>query len=315
MSEKAENFTSITSITSAGDRHNAQDHEVHLDEIRSHQYGFAEIAEDLTQDQKYYVIKRLNAENLENFEDLPPAVAFILEKIQHLTVEESQEILKDFLDEHGGDINVPIPDYDFVKELVEYHGPTFSEKSLGGYSSDQKGQADVKEHSINSVESAEPGKIFDWELQLKTEAALIAYWSPYPEVRAVTDPFDDPSIPCETLRVYIIGIIWVSLGTIIGQFFSERQPGISLGSAVVQLFVYPCGKFLEYILPAKTFKIWRWKINLNPGPWTHKEQMLATLCYSVSGGSVYATSFINLQKLDRFYQPPEIGQILCQSPL
>lgn len=304
MSEKAENFTSITSITSAGDRHNAQDHEVHLDEIRSHQYGFAEIAEDLTQDQKYYVIKRLNAENLENFEDLPPAVAFILEKIQHLTVEESQEILKDFLDEHGGDINVPIPDYDFVKELVEYHGPTFSEKSLGGYSSDQKGQADVKEHSINSVESAEPGKIFDWELQLKTEAALIAYWSPYPEVRAVTDPFDDPSIPCETLRVYIIGIIWVSLGTIIGQFFSERQPGISLGSAVVQLFVYPCGKFLEYILPAKTFKIWRWKINLNPGPWTHKEQMLATLCYSVSGGSVYATSFINLQKLDRFYANP-----------
>lgn len=303
MSEKLEN---ITSITSAGDRHDAADHEVNLEAVRSHQYGFETVADDLTHEQKFYIVRRLNYDNLNTFEDLPPSVAFILEKIQHLTVEESEVILKQFLIDHEGDVNVPMEDYDFVKLLVD-HASLVSENGVKlkeNSSADEKHDAVVREHSITSLESADHGKIHDWGLQLRTEAALVAYWSPYPEVRAVTEPFDDPDTPCETFRVYVIGIIWVVLGTIINQFFVERQPSISLGSTVVQLLVYPSGKLLETILPAKTFKIWRWNINLNPGPWSHKEQMLATLCYSVSGGAVYATYFINLQKLDRFYANP-----------
>ncbi|PVH13465.1 OPT family small oligopeptide transporter [Candidozyma duobushaemuli] len=303
MSEKLEN---ITSITSAGDRHDAADHEVNLEAVRSHQYAFETVADDLTQEQKFYVVRRLNYDNLDNFEDLPPSVAFILEKIQHLSVEESEVILKQFLKDHKGDLNVPMEDYDFVKLLVDHSSSVSAEgfQRKENSSTDEKHDAVVREKSITSLESAEHGKIFDWGLQLRTEAALVAYWSPYPEVRAVTDPFDDPETPCETLRVYVIGIIWVVLGTVINQFFVERMPSISLGSSVVQLLVYPSGKLLEYILPAKTFKIWRWNINLNPGPWSHKEQMLATLCYSVSGGAVYATYFINLQKLDRYYANP-----------
>ena len=46
----------------------------------------------------------------------------------------------------------------------------------------------------------------DWLFDLKTEAAILHYHSPYPEVRAVTDPFDDPSIPVETFRAYVLGM-------------------------------------------------------------------------------------------------------------
>ena len=29
-------------------------------------------------------------------------------------------------------------------------------------------------------------EIVDWDLQVRLESVLVAYWSPYPEVRAVT---------------------------------------------------------------------------------------------------------------------------------
>ena len=71
---------------------------------------------------------------------------------------------------------------------------------------------------------------------VRLEAVLVAYWSPYPEVRAVTFPYDDPTIPVETFRVYLIGIIWTAIGAVINQFFTERQPAITLAMAVVQVF-------------------------------------------------------------------------------
>ena len=75
--------------------------------------------------------------------------------------------------------------------------------------------------------ASEDFAIVDWGLQVRLEAVLVAYWSPYPEVRAVTFPYDDPTIPVETFRVYLIGIIWTGIGAVINQFFAERQPAIS----------------------------------------------------------------------------------------
>ena len=61
-------------------------------------------------------------------------------------------------------------------------------------------------------------EIVDWDLQVRLESVLVAYWSPYPEVRAVTFPYDDPTIPAETFRVYLIAIIWTAIGAVINQF-------------------------------------------------------------------------------------------------
>ncbi|PVH13552.1 OPT family small oligopeptide transporter [Candidozyma duobushaemuli] len=318
MSEKINHITSVTSITSGTDRHDVNTFQVNLEDVSSHQYGVAEISEELSLEQKLYILKRMEQDNLESFDDLPPSGAFMIEKIQSLDIHEAEQILKEFLSEHDGDVNITMEYYDFVEALSNYKTGVDSESSSKGSVNEKKEMAEKREAIVTerSVESEETGKwndIFDWDLQVRTEAGMIAFWSPYPEVRAVTDPYDDPETPCETFRVYVLGLIWVILGTFIGQYFSERQPGIGLGTSVVQLFVYPCGMFLSKVLPEKTIKIWRWKFALNPGPWSHKEQMLATLFYSVSGGSVYAGHFIVLQKLEMFYNNPKFtvgGQIL-----
>ena len=138
-------------------------------------------------------------------------------------------------------------------------------------------------------------------LQVRLEAVLVAYWSPYPQVRAVTDPYDDPTIPVETLRVYIIAFIWTGISAVINQFFHERQPAITLGMSVVQVFLYPSGLLMEWILPKWKIKIWKWTIDLNPGPYSFKEQMLATIFCGVSNGTSYAGSNILMQKSEMFY--------------
>ena len=79
-------------------------------------------------------------------------------------------------------------------------------------------------------------EIVDWDLQVRLESVLVAYWSPYPEVRAVTFPYDDPTIPAETFRVYLIGIIWTAIGAVINQFFTERRPSITLPCRLFKCF-------------------------------------------------------------------------------
>ncbi len=56
---------------------------------------------------------------------------------------------------------------------------------------------------------------------------------------------DDPSIPALTVRAFIIGIVYVAAGAFINQFFSIRQPGITVSSNVAQLLAYPVGKACE----------------------------------------------------------------------
>lgn len=309
MSEKAHHITSITSNPEHG-RLDAEAHEVDLAAVTSQQFSLSEVADELTLDQKFYILKRLEFSHLTSLDDLPPSAVYMMEKIQGLSVEESETIVKEFLVDHNGDVNIPMEDYDFNELLIETpsNGKTLGlEKALKRSSSDEKQDHFVQEDSVHLLESNDLQKIFDRDLQLRVEAGLVAYWSPYPEVRSVTDPFDDPTVPCETFRVYLVGLIWVILGTFINEYFKERQPSISLGTAAVQLFVYPSGKLAELIFPAKSLKIWKYEINFNPGPWSHKEQMLATLIYSVSGSAVYATYFIIVEKLDMFYGNPKFS--------
>ncbi|QWU88306.1 hypothetical protein CA3LBN_002571 [Candidozyma haemuli] len=306
MSEKAFHVTSVSSHHDT-DRLDAAAHEVDLAAVTSQQFSLNEVAGELTSEQKFYILKRLEFGHLESLDDMPPSAVFMMEKIQELDLHDAENILTEFLKDHLGDVNVPMEDYDFIELLTETgsNGKTAGlNQALDHSSGDEKQEAYVQEHSITSLESNDLKKVFDRDLQLKTEAALVAYWSPYPEVRAVTDPFDDPSIPCETFRAYLVGIVWVVLGTFINEYFMERQPAITLGTAAVQLFVYPSGKLVEWALPAVSFKVWKYNVNLNPGPWSHKEQLLATLFYSVSGSAAYASYFIILEKLDIFYGNP-----------
>ncbi|KAK6456525.1 OPT oligopeptide transporter protein-domain-containing protein [Scheffersomyces xylosifermentans] len=294
-SEKNEN-NQIISIHSANPL-DLEDHEIDLWAVTSNPVSIGEVGTSLSNEQKDLILKRVHLNGLLSVEDLPPAAVFYIQKVESLSTKDAVAILQDAILEFRDDINIPTPDYELLERLVEsYDGKNYNVK--------EKLQSNFDNQKASFEETAHESdfhKIVDWDLQVRLEAVLIAYHSPYPQVRAVTDPFDDPTIPVETVRVYIAGIIWTAIGAVINQFFSQRQPAIELSSSVVQIFLYPTGVALQYILPKWRFKVWKYTIDLNPGPWSHKEQMLATLFYSVSGGTSYVSSYIHVQKMKIFY--------------
>ena len=140
----------------------------------------------------------------------------------------------------------------------------------------------------------------DWLFELKTEAAMLHYHSPYPEVRSVTDPFDDPTIPVETLRAYVLGMIFMAGATALNSFFSPRQPAISLNASVLQLLLAPCGLAWARVVPNWGISIRGRRISLNPGPWTYKEQMFSTIMFTIANGAGGTYYVYLVQKLPQY---------------
>ncbi|KAK7203950.1 OPT oligopeptide transporter protein-domain-containing protein [Myxozyma melibiosi] len=176
---------------------------------------------------------------------------FIYDRLMEMSLEEATEVLTKAYKEHCDDVNFPSDVLDRIEKMLQ---------GRDAYGID----SDV------------------FELDCKLEAVVIKFHSPYPEVRAVTDPFDDPTIPVETLRAYLLGTIWVAIGSFVNQFFYERQPRLNLAAIVLQLFLFPCGKVAQ-LLPDWGFTFRGSRYTINRGPWTHKEQMFATVM--VSAGS------------------------------
>ncbi|KAK9372530.1 OPT oligopeptide transporter protein-domain-containing protein [Lipomyces chichibuensis] len=199
-------------------------------------------------DSKSRIIDRIKDKNSHGSDDSStvndPVSEFIYEKVSSLTLEEGLQILKDEVSYHDDDVNFPALTLSKIKGLIAGEGHDEDPDS--------------------------------YEIDVKIEAALIKYHSPYPEVRAVCDPFDDPTIPVETIRAYILGTIWVLIGSFVNMFFNQRQPTLRIQSTVIQRLLYPCGKLAER-LPDWSFSFRGRRYSTNPGPWTHKEQMLATV--------------------------------------
>lgn len=194
-------------------------------------------------------------------------IDYVIDKIETLTVEECKAIIAKLLKDHEYDYNFSSSQRVKLAALAE--GP------LEGQSTEE------------------------WELALKTETAVNKFYSPYPEVRAVATPTDDPSIPCETIRAHLLGYIWAVIAQFTNSLFNSRYPAISLSSAVVQILLYPCGKFLAWALPDWGFNIGGTRYSLNPGPWSYKEQMLSTIIVDV--GLLSAYCFWNIQTQTVYY--------------
>lgn len=147
----------------------------------------------------------------------------------------------------------------------------------------------------------------DNSLVLRYWATIFYWWSPYPEVRAVTDPMDEENTTVETWRVWVLGTIWVAVSAFVNQFFTVRLPAITLAASVCQLLLYPCGRFLQYVLPDWGFTVRGRRFTLNPGVWSQKEQLLATIMVSCASGTPYITSNIIVQFLPQFYNQSWAG--------
>ncbi|GME90334.1 unnamed protein product [Ambrosiozyma monospora] len=191
-----------------------------------------------------------------------------MDKVDALSLEEALEIMRGLLHDHKNDINFAAATYQRMEKLVE--GP----EAVG----------------------LSPA---DYEYEVKVLSGVCKFFSPYPEVRSVARPYDDPSIPVETIRAYFLGFAWSVIGQYINSFFNSRFPSITLSSSVCQTLLYPCGKFLELVLPDWGFNLFGTRYSLNPGPWSYKEQMFSTIIFNVALGSVYV--FSNIQTQEVYY--------------
>ncbi|KAK9452110.1 OPT oligopeptide transporter protein-domain-containing protein [Limtongia smithiae] len=204
-------------------------------------------------------------------------VSKVMDKILEISMEEAMEIVDYAMDFHQHDSNFPRPlmrRLELLKQGPDAYGSDFE----------------------------------TYEYDLKTEACLIGYYSPYAEVRAVTNLEDDPNETCESFRQYLVGSIWTIVGTGVNTFFYPRFPNIQLSAAVVQVFIYPSGKICEWVLPKKVFHIGKYSFTLNPGPWTYKEQVLSTMMVAVTIAGAYFTQYnLLVQKLPRYYDNDYVG--------
>lgn len=194
-------------------------------------------------------------------------IEVIMDRVEDLSVEDAREILIEMLKYHEYDYNFPETTREKMKLLLE--GPI------------DKGQEE------------------DWSLEIRTEAALNKFYSPYPEVRAITTPEDDVDMPCETIRAHFLGYVWAVIGQFTNALFVSRFPSVVISSAVIQILLYPCGLAMALVLPDWGFNFRGSRVSLNPGPWTYKEQMLATIIFNVSLNTAYV--FYNIQTQQIFY--------------
>lgn len=103
---------------------------------------------------------------------------YILEKINNMSEDEAIAIIDESLRFHADDWNFPSDMRDRMRRLLE------GRKLYGDY----------------------------YDRDLRIDATMMRYSSPYPGVRAVQELETNDDIPVETFRAYFLGIGWVSEG-------------------------------------------------------------------------------------------------------
>ncbi|SPQ24184.1 9ef7cbff-cbf4-4483-9ea2-3d1f79c7a329 [Thermothielavioides terrestris] len=192
---------------------------------------------------------------------------YILDKINNMTEEEAIAIVQESYKFHADDWNFPSEMRERMRRLLE------GRKQYGEF----------------------------YDRDLRIDAVMMRYSSPYPGVRAVAEVIDDSSVPIETIRAYFLGISWAVIGTFMASFFNSRFPSITLSGSVIQILLYPCAKALEWLLPDWGIMLFGVRHSLNPGPWTFKEQMFATITYNIAIYTTNSYGMILVQKMDVYY--------------
>ncbi|KAF7556436.1 hypothetical protein G7Z17_g1402 [Cylindrodendrum hubeiense] len=189
-----------------------------------------------------------------------------------LTLEETRELAQQIVAAHSRDPNFPSGALERMTEFLD---------NTALFESPEKHERTIEEAKI--------------------EVSLLTSNSPYVEVRAVVDPYDDPTTPCSTIRSWVIGLGFVVLVAFINQLFSVRQPGINIDAAVVQLLAYPVGKAAERFLPDVGVTLFGVRHSLNPGRFNKKEHMLISIMASVGKTLPSSRYIIFTQWLDKYF--------------
>ncbi|PHH85773.1 hypothetical protein CDD83_11188 [Cordyceps sp. RAO-2017] len=112
--------------------------------------------------------------------------------------------------------------------------------------------------------------------------------SPYEEVRAAVRNTDGGEM-ANTLRAWILGLFFVTLGSGLHMFLGLRSPVINLSGIVVQLLAYPIGRLWAKVVPRHVFRWGSVEWSFNRGPFTIKEHVVVTLMTNITIGGAYST--------------------------
>ncbi|KAF9371268.1 hypothetical protein CPC16_003152 [Podila verticillata] len=134
--------------------------------------------------------------------------------------------------------------------------------------------------------------------------------SPIEEVRVTVPNTDDPSVPCNTFRMWFLGLLFTCIISFVNQFFYMRQTTITISYPVVALVSLPLGHLMARVLPTHQFNLGGWRFSLNPGPFSIKEHVLIGTMTACNAGGAYAVDIIILQKIYYHDEKPFIAGLL-----
>ncbi|CAO3567528.1 unnamed protein product [Mortierella alpina] len=183
-----------------------------------------------------------------------------------------------------------IPRYDSEKTQV---GGCISEKP------DSLSQCDTVEAHSASGPGDSKSNLMQAVQQYDLESQISAGSednSPIEEVRAIVPVSDDPSMPTNTFRMWLLAIFFTLLVSFVNQFFYLRQNPVSITYTVVSLVSLPIGNFLARVLPTRQFHFMGARYSLNPGPFNIKEHALIGTAVACCSGTAYAVDIVILQK-------------------
>uniref|UniRef100_A0A8H7N1U6 OPT family small oligopeptide transporter n=1 Tax=Bionectria ochroleuca TaxID=29856 RepID=A0A8H7N1U6_BIOOC len=108
---------------------------------------------------------------------------------------------------------------------------------------------------------------------------------------------DDPSLPCLTVRMWVLAIIACLIGTGINTLFTFRLPSITLSQSAIQFIAYPVGKAWEYVVPDWGVTLFGRRHSLNPGPFNYKENILIYIMANLSFATRLSADVLTEQRV------------------
>ena len=153
---------------------------------------------------------------------------YILDKINNMTEEEAISIIQESRKSGPATCSLVVETLTLPK--VKFHADDWNFPS------------EMRDRMRRLIEDPKLyGEFYDRDLRI--DATMMRYSSPYPGVRAVVDIQDDTKVPIETIRAYFLGIGWAVIGTFMSTFFNSRFPGISKMTLISIVLSYVLTQF------------------------------------------------------------------------
>ncbi|KAG0252317.1 hypothetical protein BG011_007042 [Mortierella polycephala] len=155
------------------------------------------------------------------------------------------------------------------------------------------------------------------------------------EVRVTVSRKDDTSMPCNTFRMWFLGLLFTIAISFANQFYYMRSNEVSIGPLIVALVSLPLGHLLARILPTRQFYIplfpgvgrrqlaagggggtgfvihpLVFSFTLNPGPFSIKEHVLIGVMANCNSYPAYAMNNIVMQSSFLMNRVPFIAGLL-----